>query len=176
MNKYHFFIGLLLSMLLMSAQPLHAQTCNSNITATVPDSRYTNNGDGTVTDKRTGLMWKQCSEGQSTTVSACDTGAAATYTWQAALQQAQTVNASSFAFYNDWRLPNRNELASLLDRKCYSPSINEVFFPGTVSFYYWTSTSDASVSNYVWYVYFNNGTVASYSNLSNYYTRLVRDE
>lgn len=32
-------------------------------TATAPDSRYTDNGDGTVTDLATGLIWKQCAEG-----------------------------------------------------------------------------------------------------------------
>ena len=65
--------------------PAVAQTCIGNVTITAPDSRYTDNRDSTVTDHRTALMWQQCSVGFSTNINACDTGAAATFTWQAAL-------------------------------------------------------------------------------------------
>jgi len=108
--------------------------CKSTVTQTAPDSRYTDNNDGTVTDLITGLMWKQCSEGQSTASTSCDTGLAATYTWQLALQQAETINSGGgFASYTDWRLPNRNELLSLVEFKCHSPAINTTFFPNTSS-------------------------------------------
>lgn len=158
MNKRH-CIGLLLGTLLLSAQPLFAQICKSSVTATAPDSRYTDNGDGTVTDSQTGLMWRQCSEGQSTDSAACDTGVAATYTWQAALQQAQTVNGTGFAGYSDWRLPNRNELASLIENSCYDPSINTTTFPNTVASSYWSASPDAGNSDSAWYVYFLYGLV-----------------
>lgn len=82
-------------MLAISWLPLSgvAQTCKSAIKATAPDIRYTDNGNGTVTDNQTGLMWKQCSEGQSGID--CATESATTYyTWQAALQTPQTLNLS----------------------------------------------------------------------------------
>ncbi|MCP4235257.1 MAG: DUF1566 domain-containing protein, partial [Aestuariibacter sp.] len=37
--------------------------CQVDIPASTPDSQLQDNGDGTVTDNKTGLMWKQCSEG-----------------------------------------------------------------------------------------------------------------
>ncbi|OOZ38542.1 hypothetical protein BOW53_15155 [Solemya pervernicosa gill symbiont] len=104
-------------------------TCPPNLTLTTPDSRFTDNGDGTVSDELTGLMWKQCSEGLSTTTTACDTGGSATYGWQSALGQAWTVNGVGFAGNNDWRLPNLKELASIVEQGCHEPSINETLFP-----------------------------------------------
>jgi hypothetical protein len=174
MNKTH-FMGLLLATLLLGAQPLLAQVCNSSVTATAPDSRYTDNGDGTVTDSQTGLMWRQCSEGQSTTGTACDTGSAATYTWQGALAQAQSVNnTGGFATYSDWRLPNRNELASLVENSCYDPAINMTTFPNTVASYYWSASPLASSSGYAWGVVFGGGYVGGYGKGLAMYVRLVR--
>lgn len=55
------------------------QTCNSNIPESTPTSRFTDNGNGTVTDTKTGIMWKRCAEGQIWTGSTCS-GTAAGYT------------------------------------------------------------------------------------------------
>ena len=52
-----------------------AVTCLNGIPASNPDNIYTVHGDGTVTDTRTGLMWKQCLEGQTWSGSACAGGA-----------------------------------------------------------------------------------------------------
>jgi hypothetical protein len=60
------------------------------------------NGDGTITDQSSGLMWSQA-----------DSGAA--MSWEAALAWAQTQNASNYLGHNDWRLPNAKELQSILD-------------------------------------------------------------
>lgn len=175
MNKRH-FMGLLLATLLLGAQSLMAalgtQVCNSSVTATAPDSRYVDHGDGTVTDNVTGLMWKQCSEGLSTTTAACDTGSA-TYTWQGALAQAQSVNSADFASYADWRLPNRNELASLVENSCYSLAINMTTFPNT-RVDYWSASPDASYSDSAWRVSFFDGGVSSNVKSNAFYVRLVR--
>ena len=56
------FAGVLAAALLFSGAAI-GQTCQGSITASAPDSRYVDNGDGTVTDTRTLLMWKQCVEG-----------------------------------------------------------------------------------------------------------------
>jgi len=139
---------MVLAGLLVVAPLAHAQTCNSNIPLDRPDTRYTDNGDGTVTDNETGLMWKQCSEGQSTSTNACDTGSANTYTWHEALAQAQSANAASFATYSDWRVPNLKELKSLVETACYSPAINPNLFPSTPSSRTWTASPHASAANY----------------------------
>jgi len=173
MNKTH-FMGILLATLMLGAQPLLAQTCNGSITASAPDSHYTDNGDGTVTDSQTGLMWRQCSEGQGTVLTECDTGSAATYTWQGALQRAQTVNGVGFGGHNDWRLPNRNELVSLIESRCISPAINETVFPNTGVLGYWSASPNASSSDGAWNVVFYSGRVSSLDKNNALYVRLVR--
>ena len=151
-----------------------AQTCQTNsILATTPTNRFTINNDGTVSDTKTGLTWKKCSEGQSGVD--CRMGAAATYTWQGALQQAQSVNNNGgFAGYKNWRLPNMKELDSIVEKQCIDPSINLVVFPESQSSLYWSSSPYAVSSSGAWPVYFNVG-YSYYRNKNyNYFVRLVR--
>jgi hypothetical protein len=151
-----------------------AQTCQTaSIPATTPTNRFTVNNNGTVSDSKTGLMWKKCSEGQSG--ADCSGGSAATYTWQLALQQAQTVNnGGGFAGYSDWRVPNVKELLSIVEEQCVSPAINLTVFPNTPSNLYWSSSPNANDSYSAWGVGFYSG-YSYYSLKSNYsYVRLVR--
>ncbi len=157
---------LAVAILVLSGTGHAAQTCRDDIRATAPDSRYQDNGNGTVTDLATGLIWKQCAEGRSG--AGCATGSAQTFTWQAALQHAE---AAVFAGSSLWRLPNKNELASLVERRCYDPAINSRFFPNTPSNWFWSSSPDADYSGYAWLVYFSDGYV---SDSKKYYTRYVR--
>ena len=159
----------------MTSVTLQAQTCQTAIITTAPDSRYSVNGDGTVTDKQTGLMWKQCEEGLSG--SDCSTGTVQTFTWQQALQQPETVNAQGgFAGYQDWRLPNINELESLRDVSCYRPVTNTTVFPSTsISYVYWSSSPYAGSSDSAWGFSLYYGNSYYYSRDSLYYSvRLVR--
>lgn len=102
---------------------------------------YTDNGDGTVTDNRTGLTWEKKTEANVTT----------TYDWQGALDYVAELNAmnggTGFAGHNDWRVPNVKELLSIVDYGRFSPSIHPSFGP-TVGAYgglkYWSSTSWAA--------------------------------
>ena len=117
-----------------------AATCPANVGATAtPTSDFVVNANGTVAHTPTGLMWKQCNEGKSG--AACETGAASTMTWANALTTARTGN---FAGYADWRLPNKQELESLVDDRCHLPAINDTVFPGTVADWTWTSTTLAA--------------------------------
>lgn len=145
--------------------------CNVDITADGPNTRYTASG-GVVTDKYTGLMWKQCGEGWSGVT--CATGAAVSVNWQDALKRVVTVNASASLGYNDWRLPNRNELASLLERQCVNPAINATVFPGTLSQSYWSSSPYALNGTLAWFVDFNAGDVAPLPKTGFMNLRLVR--
>lgn len=69
-----------------------------------PDPRFSSNGNGTITDNLTNLIWPQD----------WNTSAAHLVTWQAALDHVNSLNAVSHLGFSDWRLPNRNELKSLL--------------------------------------------------------------
>ena len=122
--------------------PGSTQNCRASIRPTTPSARFTDNGDGTVTDNDTGLMWKRCPEGLPgpgcDAYGAAGSGfdyAALAYSWQGALQRVQTVNASVDPDINpgghgDWRLPNIKELASIVERACVNPALNLGVFPG----------------------------------------------
>ena len=159
--------GLLL--LLIGVSNAQAVPCQNNIPASNPDSVYIDEGDGTVTDSRTGLMWKQCAEGLSG--ANCQTGSAQGFTWANALTHAE---ASTFAGYTDWRLPNVKELSSLVEDCRVSPSINTNLFPNTPSSYFWSGSPYASGSNRAWIVYFNGGDAYHLNRSGSSRVRLVR--
>lgn len=140
------------------------QFCRDDIAATAPDSRFQDNGDGTVTDLATGLVWKQCAEGLSG--ADCSTGNAILFTWQQALQHT--------ASNSGWRLPNKNELASLVERRCYDPAINIRFFPHTPSSIFWCSSPYARSSSRAWSVALRYGHVESNSKNDAHYVRMVQ--
>ena len=152
-----------------------AQTCQTaSIPATTPTSQLTDNADGTVTDTKTGLMWKQCAEGLSG--SGCLTGAAQAYTWSAALNQVQTVNLTGgFAGYTDWRLPNIKELRSIIEKQCYAPAINLTRFPNTAEYaVFWSSSPVAGLGSYAWLVGFGSGSDGWSNKYRAFQVRLVR--
>jgi len=113
---------------------------------------FVDNGDATVSDKATGLMWSQNDNGEA-------------LNWEAALAYAENA---TLAGYDDWRLPNAKELQSIADYSGVFPAINTSVFnltqltniKGQVDYpFYWTSTSnpyiealhqeDGSVSTFV---------------------------
>jgi uncharacterized repeat protein (TIGR02543 family) len=155
--------------LLLASAGAQAVTCQNNIPPSNPDSIYTNNNDGTVTDTRTGLMWKQCVEGLSGTD--CATGSATSFNWAAALTHAES---HEFAGHDDWRLPNIKELRSLVEECRTGPAINDTVFPATPSSNVWSGSPYAYNSNYAWHVNFNYGYAYYLSRSDYYHVRLVR--
>jgi len=103
--------------------------------------RFTDNGDGTVTDNRTGLMWQKKT-------------ALGTYMWQEALKYCENL---SLAGHDDWRLPNVRELQSIVDYGRRNPSIDPVF--GAVPLSYWSASSCVAEPQYAWRVLFFIGSV-----------------
>jgi len=148
-----------------------SQTCQSesDIPSTTPNSRFTDNGNGTISDNGTGLMWQKCQLGLSG--SSCTTGSATTHTWQQALDEA---DGSSLAVYNDWRLPNHKELLSIVEQRCYNPSINTTYFPNTSTSLFWSASPGADSTGSAWSVDFGSGYSYNYNRSSNRYVRLVR--
>ncbi len=125
---------------------------------------YTDNGDGTVTDMTTMLMWAQASGDTN------GNGSPDTMSWQEALAWCENLE---LAGYSDWRLPNVNELRSLVDYAIYNPAIDTTFFPDTQS-YYWSATTCASSTSYAWRVYFSDGRSVNDGKPYFHYVRCVR--
>jgi hypothetical protein len=105
--------------------------------------KFTDNGNGTTTDNATKLMWQK--EDDNT---------------QRELKSAITYcEGLSLGGYNDWRLPNKEELVSIIDKTRKNPAINTTYFPNTNSSDYWSSTTLEGITSSAWYVYFTNGYV-----------------
>ncbi|TAG04649.1 MAG: DUF1566 domain-containing protein [Betaproteobacteria bacterium] len=150
---------------------IHA-ACWDTSTPPKPTSQYNLLGPaGTVVDTATQLMWKQCVEGKSG--SGCATGTVSFMRWADANTAA---SGSTWAGYNDWRLPLIGELQSLVASACFSPdpTINAEAFPATPPSFVWSGSPYAGNSSDAWYVNFSNGysnfNVRSYA----YRVRLVR--
>jgi hypothetical protein len=168
--RYDLIGGAVLCSLVMAMPAVAAQACRDDIRATAPDSRFSHNGNGTVTDLATGLIWKQCAEGLSGT--GCTAGSVASLTWAQALQRAADAD---FAGSSLWRLPNKNELASLIERRCYAPAINARFFPNTPSSWFWSSSPNAYDSDNAWFVDLSHGGVGDTGKGGAYYHEGKKD-
>lgn len=142
--------------LLLSGSGVASATCidPSQMPSSTPDERFDDLGNGTIRDKSTGLMWKKCVQGLSG--ADCMTGTAIKKSWKDALQNA---SSETFARHIDWRLPNKNELFSIVESRCANPSINENIFPNVGSVYHWTSTPvyEHDTAEKAIRIYFANG-------------------
>ena len=118
---------------------------------------FTDNGNGTVTDHKTGLVWQKGEPGPMT--------------WDTALDYCEGLSLGS---KTDWRLPNIKELHSLTDDTRYRPAIDRNYFPNAIASGYWSSTTFALNPSNAWVVdfYYGYGYVGNKGN--NYYVRCVR--
>jgi len=122
-------------------------------------NRYTDNGDSTVTDNVTGLMWQQ---GQSDGM----------LSWEESLSYCENLNLAN---YDDWRLPTARELSSLTDWSRIKPAINIAYFPLTHSDCYWASTTYMHNTSTAWVSFFGSGGNAyGYKSDEVNYVRAVR--
>jgi uncharacterized protein DUF1566 len=84
---------------------------------------YTDNGDGTITDNNTKLVWEKQSVAEGS-IHDMDN----VYTWADAFAvHVAGLNAANFAGHNDWRLPNVKELLSIVDYQNRSPAVASAF-------------------------------------------------
>lgn len=76
--------------------------------------------------------------------------------------------------HNDWRLPNKDELLTLIDYSKSNPAIKENAFENITSNYYWSSVPNVALSEYAWYISFDTGLVGYSKKDTMQYTRCVR--
>ena len=139
--------------------------------------RFTDNGDGTVTDNLTGLIWLK------------DANCFGTRAWYNALSDCNGLSSGSCGLTDgssigDWRLPNRNELASLVQKGYYNPAVPNTTgtgqwsegdpFNNVQSYSYWSSPTDASTTVSAWGVNVYSGRVYDFSKTSYGYVWPVR--
>lgn len=134
-----------------------------------PSPRFVDNGNGTISDNLTGLIWLKNA--------ACFRG-----NWTTALASANTLASGACGLTDssvagDWHLPNKRELESLINRRQANPAIwlNSVGFTGvntsTTGYpdeYYWTSSTYQNNTAYAWSPHFGLG-ISSYDDKRNYF-------
>lgn len=128
---------------------------------TINPPSYTDNGNSTITDNVTGLVWQKQDDGVKKT-------------WSDAITYCDNL---TFGGQTDWRLPSEIELISIIDHGGYNPSINATYFPAVPLGYgssYWSSTPHAIAASSAWYVDFFEGYSNNYLNVGTYYARCVR--
>lgn len=106
---------------------------DSDYTRNAPS--FTDNGNGTITDNNTGLMWQKTDSGEMT--------------WDNARTGASSLN---LAGYTDWRLPTAQEAFSILDHE-RNPALNPTYFANNASGtpgYFWTSDLFYGDNTKVW--------------------------
>lgn len=119
-----------------------------------PAPRFTDNGNGTVTDNLTGLIWLKNANcwGQ--------------INWATALANANSLASGACGLSDgsaagQWRLPNIKERQSLISFQNISPALptGHPFINVQTTRYYWSATTSLADSTYVWYVNLNHGFV-----------------
>jgi hypothetical protein len=157
-----------------------------------PPLVYKDNGNGTLTDQNTGLIWEK----KNTTAGSVHNVINA-YMWDGTLftdflfklnnrcaldeTTACTRNADcaavggqcGFAGHRDWRIPNVRELQSIVDYGAFNPAIDPDFGP-TAAGNYWSSPSFAANPSNAWDVFFSDGFVFAFGKDDTFRARAVR--
>ena len=126
---------------------------------------FTDNGDGTITDNNTGLMWQKTDGGEMT--------------FEATSNYCKNLTLGGFT---DWRLPTGIELFSLNDFDRINPALNTIYFPETAAEYWWTSEVCADDATKIWVVNAGGGIGAhpktetvSAGGIKHFHVRAVRN-
>lgn len=125
-------------------------------------------GNRIVEDSATDLIWQGCAAGLSG--DSCQQDSAITYYWQDAISYCET---STWAGFDDWRLPDRNELMTIADYGQYHPAIDGASFPLTPTDGSWSSSPNGT--SLKWFVNFDDGFMFGADTSSHlFYARCVR--
>ena len=96
---------------------------------------FKDNGDGTVTDLLTGLLWQKADGGEMT--------------WEKAKDYAKSLRLGG---RQDWRLPTSMELFALTNQGMHGPAMDTSVFTRSEARYWWTNSTRADDAAKVWLV------------------------
>ncbi|OAD18933.1 protein containing DUF1566 [Candidatus Thiomargarita nelsonii] len=142
--------------------------------STTSSYRYTDNGDGTVTDNRTGLIWLK------------NTNCFGQQNWKKAMQSAAKLAQGQCGLRDGsragmWRLPTIKEWEAMMDTRYRKPALSNAAGTGqwkegdafsSVKYWYWSSTEHSTSS--AWYVNLSVGSVSGNVKTSLNYVWAVR--
>lgn len=94
---------------------------------------FIDNGDGTITDTITGLMWQKTDGGEMTVENA-----------------RKYCSELSLGNYTDWRLPTAHEAYSILNHQNAKPALDATAFTKTAAEYWWTSDVQINDTTKIW--------------------------
>ena len=151
---------------------------------------YHDNGDGTVSDLNTGLMWEKKGDNgglhDKDNVYQYDGDGLQETIWDW-LDDVNVEGGTGFAGHNDWRIPNVKELQSIVNYGAELPAVSSEFNTGCIAGctvtscsctqtagFYWSSTTEPLGPSYAWSVRFADGAVDTRSKANNYNLRAVR--
>jgi formylglycine-generating enzyme required for sulfatase activity len=123
---------------------IHVRAVKNPITTSFSVPHFTDNGNNTVTDNYTGLIWQKIVS-------------VTTFTWEQALTYADTI---SLAGKSDWRLPNIKELQTLNMVNKINPSFDNTVFSGLTIANYWSSTTMTNTITKAWDINLQYGIVS----------------
>jgi formylglycine-generating enzyme required for sulfatase activity len=126
------------------SKKFHVRAVRNVVTKDTPASHFTDNGDGTVSDNFTGLIWQKIQASNN-------------MSWEEALVYSKTFTMGG---NSDWRLPNIKEIQSLNDPLLSRPSFNKTFFTGISSGNFWSSTTLQNTSARAWDINVDFGVVS----------------
>jgi len=150
-------------------------TTGTRVALTEDQPRYTDNGDATVTDNKTGLVWLQNANCIGTQypdfLEDCCSPKDGKVNWKKAHAFVDGLNTGKFpkcdANHTDWRLPTVQEMQGLVHYGFDNPAMSNAAgtgiwqekdaFSNVKTDSYWTSTLDASTSNFAWRLRFDRG-------------------
>jgi len=122
---------------------------------------FSRSDSGVVTDSVTGLQWQDDYSDNGDKEKAAN--------WEDAITYCESLELDG----GGWRLPNINELNSIIDLNRTSPAIDAIF-QYTQSDDYWSSTTNIGYSYQAWSIYFGNGYRNVYDKSDSNYVRCVR--
>ena len=113
----------------------HVRAVRNTVSPVTIVPRFIDNGNGTIIDRATGLVWQKVQP--------------SAMTWDNALKYSDTLSLGGLT---NWRLPNIKELQSINDPGLTKPSIDKSFFTSAVTGRYWSSTTQYSAATHAWYL------------------------